>query len=127
MKSLTQKVYEKIQMIKHNHELLSVAIVEEYDQDSNKPTLVELFGGNPPKAKLIGYRFVLTVDDIPVASILTQDEIRKMKPIKEMSENLVKIFDQVSLKDKRKNPKEFDQEHDVVSDLIDTKLSEIGL
>ena len=27
----------------------------------------------------------------------------------------------------RKNPKEFDQEHDVVSDLIDTKLSEIGL
>ena len=50
-----------------------------------------------------------------------------MKPIKEMSENLVKIFDQVSLKDKRKNPKEFDQEHDVVSDLIDTKLSEIGL
>ena len=59
------KAYEKIEMVKRNPDLITVAVAEDLNS-------------------IFGYRFVLMVGEYPIASILSEIDLEAIKETQEL-------------------------------------------
>ena len=100
------KAYEKIEMVKRNPDLITVAVAEDLNS-------------------IFGYRFVLMVDEYPIASILSEIDLEDMSPDYEQSELLKNGFLAAARIDERQALEEFDAHNSEVEDILDKTMSKI--
>ena len=96
-KLFAQKAYEKMMMVKRNPDQVTVMLAQD---DNGDPCLV------------------LMVGSTPIATILR--EPNGLDPDFESSKIIQRIFDEASLVDSRKTPEDFDDDHMLVTGIIDS-------
>ena len=105
-KTLTQKVYEKTEMIKRNTDALKIEVANVYDRDLTRTSISDIFGEREPR--LIEHQYVLTINGKPMATLLQADANKRMALASNMTETLGKMFTEISLVDDRVTPEEFE-------------------
>ena len=100
------KAYEKIEMVKRNPDLITVAVAEDLNS-------------------IFGYRFVLMVGEYPIASILSEIDLEAMSPDYEQSELLKNGFLAAARIDERQALEEFGANDSKVEDILDKTMSKM--
>ena len=100
------KAYENIEMVKRDPDLITVAVAKDLNS-------------------YFGYRFVLMVDEYPIASILSEIDLEDMSPDYEQSELLKNGFLAAARIDERQALEEFDAHNSEVEDILDKTMSKI--